>query len=465
MAGARGGFNSRFGFIMAAVGSAVGLGNLVRFPRELSESGGSAFLLVYLALLFIVGIPAILAEMTLGKLSNSSPLNAFRKLGGEKGKAWQLVGILGMFGAVFVMFFYTVLSGWALRFFFETFRDGWWDAPTTLFNSVEFGVWTIFWHFVVVAATVFVVARGVSGGIEKTTVIIMPALFAIVIAIVLFAAFQDGSGAGYKAIFSFDTDALANLSAKDISRAVGQVFFSLSLGQGAMLTYASYMDRKQSVAEDGLTIAFADTGVALIAAMMVFPTLAFAGLLDSPEASSNFGTAFKALPLAFLQMGDVIGRILGAAFFLGLFFAALSSAISLIEVPVSVLVDNVGLKRGKAAILMGLLTYSFGVFAALSPEFLALYDEIAVNLFIVIAVALTTFFAGWVAKGVKEELNSYTSLRIGGAMVWLMRTITPLMILLVFIMGAFVGEDGGFMTDGAGFRGLAHSFRAAFHLE
>ncbi len=463
MAGARGAFNSRFGFIMAAVGSAVGLGNLVRFPGEMNENGGAAFLLVYLALLFLVGLPAILGEMSLGKIANASPVNAFRNLAKTGKKFWGIVGVFAMLGAVFVMFFYTVLAGWALRFFFETFRDGWWDNPSGLFDAVELGPWTVFWHFLVTSITVYIVARGVSGGIEKVTVVIMPALFAIILGIVVFGLFQDGMGAGYAAIFKPD---FSELSFNNISKAVGQVFFSLSLGQGAMLTYASYMQKKQSVMEDGLTIGFADTGVAVLAGMMIFPTLAFAGLLTSPEVieGNPLGIAYRAMPQAFIAMGDVTGRIIGAVFFLGLFFAALSSAISLLEVPVSVLVDNVGVQRLRAALLMGLVTYAFGVFASSFPHFLALYDEIAVNLFIIIAVLLTTVFAGWFAPDMAKELTANTKLRLAQPMVWMMRTVTPALILFVFIAGGFLGGESGteFWGDGAGFKELGHSIKVAF---
>jgi NSS family neurotransmitter:Na+ symporter len=464
MAGARGGFNSRFGFIMAAVGSAVGLGNLVRFPRELNENGGAAFLLVYVALLFLVGLPAILGEMSLGKLANASPVKAFRNLATTGKKFWGWVGVFAMMGAIFVMFFYTVLAGWALRFFLETFRDGWWNDAGSLFAAAELGPWTVLFHGLVTVVTVYIVAKGVSGGIEKVSVVMIPALFAIVIGIIIFTLFQDGMGAGYEAIFKPDW---GELTPAKVSKAVGQVFFSLSLGQGAMLTYASYMDKKQSVANDGLTIGFADTGVAIMAGMMIFPALAFAGLLTDPNVTgpnaSNFGMAFIALPEAFNAMGPIAGRAVGGAFFLGLFFAALSSAISLIEVPISVLVDK-GLTRGKAAIIMGLITYTFGVLAASFPYFLDMYDDIAVNLFIVIAVLLTTIFAGWVATDVKKELNANSNLNVGSVALWMMRTVTPIAIAAVFLIGGFFGGDGGFefWGDGAGFKKTLHAVESAF---
>lgn len=464
MAGARGGFNSRFGFIMAAIGSAVGLGNMLRFPRELNENGGAAFLLVYVGLLFLVGLPAILGEMAVGKRANASPIKAFRDLAKSGAAFWGWVGVFAMMGAIFVMFFYTVLAGWALRFFLETFRDGWWDDAQGLFAATELGPWTVFFHGIVTAVTVYIVAKGVSGGIEKVSVIMMPALFAIVVGIIIFTLFQDGMGAGYAAIFKPDW---GELSPAKVSQAVGQVFFSLSLGQGAMLTYASYMDKKQSVAGDGLTIGFADTGVAIMAGMMVFPALAVAGLLNDPnvtgENASNFGMAFIALPQSFLQMGDVMGRIVGGVFFLGLFFAALSSAISLIEVPVATLVDK-GIARPRAALLMGLTTYTFGVLAASFQHFLDLYDEIAVNVFIVIAVLFTTIFAGWYAKGIREELDANIKTKMGSFFIWMMRTVTPVAIAAVFLLGGFFGGDSGFefWGDGAGFKSLGHSIEVAF---
>jgi len=259
---------------MAAVGSAVGLGNLVRFPKEMAGQGGAAFLLVYLVLLILVGLPALLGEMSLGKLADMSPVNAFRKMAGSDKSKWAVLGVFGMMAAIFVLFFYTVIGGWALRFFFETFRDGWWDEPTALYGRAAYGPWAILWNLVVSAAMVYIVSRGVSGGIEKASVIMMPTLFAIIIGIVIFAAVKDGA-AGFEGMKAVWTPKFSELEVNHISKATGQVFFSLSLGQGAMLTYASYMEKKQSIAKDGTTIAVADTGVAVLAAMMIFPILAF----------------------------------------------------------------------------------------------------------------------------------------------------------------------------------------------
>lgn len=477
MAG-RGQWNSRFGFIMAAVGSAVGLGNLVRFPREMADQGGAAFLFVYLGLLLIVGLPAMLGEMSLGKMSGTSPVNAYRQLAGDVKSRWAALGMFGVLAALFVLFFYTVIAGWALRFFVESFRDGWFDDPSGLFDTVSTGPWTIFWNFVVTGVTVYIVSRGISGGIEKATVIMMPALFLIIVGIVIYALFQPGMGAGYREIFDPD---FGELSVNNVSNAIGQVFFSLSLGQGAILTYASYMEKKQSVAKDGTTIAFADSGVAILAAMMIFPVLAFTGLLMDPVTqaqldSGSFGTAFRALPNAFVSMGDVIGRIVGAVFFLGLFFAALSSSISLLEVPVSVLVDGKGLARWKAALLMGMVTYSFGVLSSINGNWLDLFDQIAINVFIVVGVALTTIFAGWKAKGVAKELDAGLKSRIGVYVVWMMRTVTPVLILVTFIFGGLwgtnangdfafwylAGEDGG---TSANWRNLLDLFGRAFRFE
>ncbi len=468
MAGARGEWNSRFGFIMAAVGSAVGLGNLVRFPRELADNGGAAFLFVYLLLLLFVGLPAILGEMSLGKMTQLSPVQAFTKLGGPHGKKWAVLGVFGMLAAVFVLFFYTVMTGWTLRFFFATFTDGWWDDPLGFYDKVAYGPWAIFWHAVVGAVVIYIVARGVDAGIEKVVTIMIPALFAIVGGIVIYALFQPGMGAGYKEIFSPDW---GELTPNNIAAAVGQVFFSLSLGQGAMLTYASYMGKKQSVTKDGTITAFADTGVAILAGMMIFPVLAFTGLLYSPDiqatlSSGSFGTAFIALPSAFIEMGAVVGRIVGGLFFLGLFFAALSSAISLLEVPTSVLVDNLGISRAKAATIAGLVVYTFGVISSVSETWFVLFDEIAINFFIVIGVAFTTFFAGWIVPGVAKELDNGLRSRIGIYFVWLMRTITPLAIVFVFIFGGLYGTneagDITFWAENAGWRELGAEFRHAF---
>ncbi len=459
MAGARGNWNSNFGFIMAAVGSAVGLGNLVRFPKELANNGGAAFLVVYLVLLLLVGLPAILGEMSLGKISQMSPVNAFRKLGEGAGKKWAVLGFAGMMSATLVMFYYAVMTGWTLRFFFGSFVGGWFDDPTGYFGEVAYGPGAILWLAIVAAIVIFVVSRGISGGIEKVTSIIMPALFGIILLMVAYAWFQPGMGAGYSRIFKPDFGAL---TAQNISAATGQVFFSLSLGQGAMLTYASYMEKKQSVTVNGGIIAAADTGVALLAAMMIFPTLAFTGLLTQYGDSGTFGMAFEAMPSAFVSMGGV-GRYLGAIFFLGLFFAAFSSAISLLEVPVSVLVDNLKLDRWRATVIVGGIVYTMAVVAAVNEYWFELFDLIAVNVFIVLGVAAATIFAGWVAKGVAKELDSGLKSRIGIYLVWMMRTITPVLILVTFLFGGLwgTGIDGGYEFFSSG--DAEHNGEAGFH--
>lgn len=451
---------------MAAVGSAVGLGNLVRFPREMASQGGAAFLIVYLGLLLLVGLPAMLGELSIGKMTNQSPIHAFRNLAREGAKGWMLLGVFGMLAAIFVLFFYTVIAGWALRFFFESFRDGWWDDPIGFFQQVETGPWAIFWNAVVVGVTVWIVARGVSGGIEKAAIVMMPTLFAIVIGIAIFAGIKDAQSgfAGMKAVWD---PQFSELGVNNVSKATGQVFFSLSLGQGAMLTYASYMDKKQSVTEDGTTIAFADTGVALLGAMMVFPILGFTGLLVDPETQAimeggSFATAFIALPNAFTEMGPEIGRIVGTLFFLGLFFAALSSAISLLEVPVSILVDNLKLARPQGALLMGLAIYIPGVLSAIDATWLTLFDEIAINLFIVVGVTLTTIFAGWIAPGIREELDANIRVKAGKAVIWMMRTVTPLLIVVTFVYGGLFNASNEFWGEGANWRHLVELFKEAF---
>ncbi len=438
---ARGNWNSSFGFVMAAVGSAVGLGNLVRFPKELANNGGAAFLIVYLILLLIVGLPAILGEMSLGKITQMSPVNAFRKLA-EGHKAWGVVGVAGVIAAMLVMFYYAVMTGWTLNFFIGTFYDGWYSDPSGFFGDIAYGPWAILFMAIVMAVTVYVVSRGISGGIEKVVSIIMPALFGIIALMVIYALFQPGMGAGYARVFKPDFGAM---TPQNISAATGQVFFSMSLGQGAMLTYASYMEKKQSVAINGTTIALADTGVAVLAAMMLFPTLAFTGLLTEFGDAGTFGMAFEAMPNAFVTMGPVAGRLLGGIFFLGLFFAAFSSAISLLEVPVSVVVDNLKVPRAKAAILVGGVIYVFAVLSSVNEDWFNLFDLVAVNVFVVVGVAVTTVFAGWFAKGVAKELDTGLKSRIGIYVVWMMRTITPVLILVTFFFGGLWGQnvDGG----------------------
>jgi neurotransmitter:Na+ symporter, NSS family len=443
--------------VLAAIGSAVGLGNLVRFPRELSLEGGAAFLFIYLAVMLFVGYPALVAEMAIGKRAKASPIEAFKQQA-KTNPRWRYAGAVGVVAVTFVLFWYTTIAGWALRFFLETFNGAWYAQPATHYDEIAYGRGALLFHGIVTLVTLAVVARGISKGIEKVNLYLIPALFAIVSGLAIYAAFQPGAGAGYSALLSPDW---SEVDGRTVTRAMGQVFFSLSLGQGIMLTYASYMQRKQSVVKDGAIIAGSDLAVAVMAGLMIFPFLAIGGLLDSPEiAAGSYGTAFKAIPTAFTSMGATIGPIVGATFFLGLFFAALSSSISLMEVPVSVLSEKFGWTRAKTAILVGLVTYSFGVAAAVNQEWFLFYDELGVNLLVVMGAFLTTLFAGWYAKGIREELREGAPQRVTMPLMFAIRVIVPVALVIVFIVGGLFGNDG-FWTEGAGLHDLTQTFLAA----
>lgn len=413
MASGRGAFGSRFGFILAAVGSAVGLGNLWRFPYQASTNGGAVFMLIYLALLFLIGLPALMAELSLGRRSRRNAVDAFNKDG--KTKPWTGVGILGLSTAILLLSYYSVIAGWALRYFFEAATVPYFDDAAAYFGSVAVNPSAILFHFLFMAITVAIVWRGVSGGIEKANLVMMPALFATVIALVLYGNFVAGDAAGRAAgrefylrpdFGEFFGGPFSDVAAT-LSDAAGQTFFSIGLGLGTMLTYSSYLSRDNNLQTTGLTIGFADTGVAILAGFMVFPLMFSLGLADIAQGAgdSSVGGLFIAVPTAFAAIGGAFGQILAGLFFLMLSFAALSSAISLLEVPVSALVDRTGWGRPRSVLLVGFTIYLLGLAAAVSLTALDVMDKFVSNVLLLGGGLLLAIYVGWIRPEYLDEMT------------------------------------------------------------
>ena len=351
---ARGGFSSRIGFIAAAAGSAVGLGNIWQFPYIAGQNGGGAFLLVYFFWIFLLGVPIMSAEIALGRSAQANPYGAYKKWGG---KAWGLVGLFGILCSVMILSFYNVVSGWAFGYFLET-------ATGSLFKKEEFSSFFSsfvtefsdnFWYSLAfMLITALIVMMGVKRGIESSAKIMMPALFLILIGISIFGLMQPNALEGVRFYLFPD---FSQINGATIYSALGQAFFSLSLGLGGLITYGSYLSRKENIVKSAVLVSLTDTLVAFLAGMMIFPLVFSQG--QSP--SEGPGLVFVALPGIFQAMGPVLGAVIGACFFLLLCFAALTSTISLLEIPVAFLMDELKWSRRKAVIVMTVLIFLIGV--------------------------------------------------------------------------------------------------------
>ncbi|MEE8580407.1 MAG: sodium-dependent transporter [Myxococcota bacterium] len=420
-------WSGRTGFILAAIGSAVGLGNMWRFSYLTAEHGGAAFVLLYLALTLLVGLPVLLAELTLGRGAGRSPIQALDHYGGP---AWKPLGWLFVAAGFLILAYYSVIAGWTLRYSVVGVITGFDGDAGARFGEISTGPWAIGWHLVFMAATVAVVARGVRGGIERIALVLMPLLFIIVVGLAIYAATLEGGGAGYTYYLTADFGEIFGLEV--LAQAAGQAFFSLSLGMGAILTFASYLDRSHHLPNESLVIAGSDFLVAFVAGLVVFPVL-FALGLQSAVGESTVGALFITLPQAFAEMGGA-GRVVGVLFFVALVAGALTSAVSLLEVVVATTMDGLGWSRRRAAISMGAAIALLGVPAALNLDVLGLMDQIAGNVFLILGGLALAIFVGWVMRDPVAEVSAGTH-GVGWFFLWrgLLRFAVPVVLVVVLV--------------------------------
>lgn len=346
----RSGFSSRIGFVAAAAGSAVGLGNIWRFPYETGENGGAAFLLIYLLCTILIGFPIMVGEIALGRKTLSNPYGAYKA---EGGKSWALVGLFGVICGIMILSFYNVVAGWAFGYFVEI-------SFGTLLDHQDFGEFfggyvsniqdNFIYSFIFMVLTAFIVMRGVQKGIETASKILMPFLFIILIGLIIYSLTLEGAMAGVEFYLVPD---FSKITLDTIYSAMGQAFFSLSLGMGALITYGSYISKKENIITSAAIVTAADFSVAFLAGLLIFPLVFSQG----QEPTAGPGLVFIALPGIFQAMGSVVGIIVGAGFFLLLCVAALTSTISLLEVPVAYLVDEK--KWDRKWVVIGLATLIF----------------------------------------------------------------------------------------------------------
>lgn len=360
----RGNFSGRIGFILAAAGSAVGLGNIWRFPYLAGQNGGAVFLVFYLLCVFLLCYPVMVGEIAIGRATTSNAYGAYTKLGGRR---WGLLGLFGILTGIFILSFYNVVAGWAFGYFLNISFGDLLNEPDFrsffgLFvnDLINVSSWeglrnaNLIFSGIFMIATAFIVARGIQGGIELANKIMMPALYLILIALIIYSLTLPNAWAGVRFYLVPD---FSKVNAQTIFDGLRQAFFSLSLGMGALITYGSYLSKKENITSSAAVISIADTSVAFFAGLLIFP------LVFSQNMSPTEGPplVFMVLPSIFHEMGPIIGRIVGGSFFLLLCFAALTSTISLLEVPVAYFVDQTKTSRKKAAWILALLVFILGL--------------------------------------------------------------------------------------------------------
>lgn len=424
--GVRESWGTKLGFVLAAVGSAVGLGNMWRFPYVTADRGGAAFVILYIAMILLVGLPVMLAEFAVGRRTRLSPIGALRSAGGG---GWTALGYLFVATGFLILAYYSVIAGWTMRYALEAALGGFGLDPVSFFDDSSTGTSALMYHLAFMAVTISVVAGGIKAGIERASLVLMPLLFVLIVGLAIWAATLMGAGEGYAFYLKPEPGDL--LSLQTLSEAAGQAFFSLSLGMGAMLTYSSYLSRDENLPGSAVTISFSDFAVAFFAGLVVFPVI-FAFGLSQDVGESTIGALFISLPQAFNAMGAV-GRIVGLVFFIALFVGALTSGISLLEVVTSSVIDNWGVDRGRAALGAGLVITVLGVPSAYSLNVLGIFDQVAGNLFLLLGGFFLALFVGWrLTDPIGELRKGFGSARLLGGWLWTLRVIVP--IVLAFVL-------------------------------
>jgi NSS family neurotransmitter:Na+ symporter len=425
---------TRAGFILAAVGSAVGLGNIWRFPFITGQYGGSSFLITYLAFVALIGFPAILVEFVIGRYTNLNPVGAMRELGSG---AWNYLGWLFVGIGFVILSYYSVVAGWFLRYTLIGITEGYalsgTEAATSLFGTVSTGLDTLLFHAVFMAIVIGIIAAGVREGIEVSVKVMVPAIIALLVGLAAYAVTLDGSAAAYGYYLSPDFGYLLANWTEILPAAAGQAFFTLSLGMGVMITYASYLGEDRNLASDAGVIVALDTLIAVIVGFVVFPFLFTAGIDPGGPGASAI---FVSLTAAFATIPG--GRILGVVFFAMVGVAALSSAISILEVLVSYLIDEAGVSRISAAVAIGVAVFLLGIPVTVDMIFLSLYDKLADGILLVLGSLLLAVFVGWVIPATaREELSEGIGNlgRSGVAWIWIVRIPIAVVVLVSLYLG------------------------------
>ena len=427
-------------FVLAAAGSAVGLGNIWGFSYKVGEAGGSAFVLIYLGCILVVGLPIMMAEIMIGRYSQHSPVSAMKKAAIDSGKTgyWQTVGWTGLFSGVLILSFYSVLAGICINYIgiaampntdissFEQYAQVT-GSPSTLF----------FWHSIFIGMNIAIIASGVIAGIERMVRLLMPMLFILMIVMLINAMINGDFNAGLAYLFTPD---FSKVSPETFLSAMGQAFFSLSLGMGSIMCYGSYMRKSEDIFQTSLTVAGLDTLIAILAGLAIFPMIFAYGM----EPQQGTGLVFKSLLTIFIEMP--LGNVIGPAFFMLLSIAALSSAISLLEPSVAYFEENKIVSRSAAAIILGLIIWFVGIGSILSMNswenehflgernFMDSIIYLTFNILMPLGGMLVAIFAGWFFKP-QLAMEELSAANINTFRTWrfFIKYISPVLVAAVFV--------------------------------
>ncbi|WP_425391400.1 sodium-dependent transporter [Ekhidna sp.] len=397
----RGNFSSKLGFILAAAGSAVGLGNIWKFPFEVADGGGAAFVLIYLAFAFILCFPVMVTEIAIGRKTQKNPVGAYAALGF---KNWKFLGLMGILSGVLILSFYNVVAGWAFGYFLEMVKGNFGIGQN--FSQFTNDVINVgLYGLVFMAITAFIVSKGISGGIEKAAKFLMPSL---VIMILLLTFYASSLPNAMKGISYYLIPEFSEVTPEVIYNALGQAFFSLSLGMGALITYGSYISRGDNIVSSAAYITLTDVGIAFLAGLMMFPFVAYLTDGTMEGFSGGPGLIFVTLPGVFESLGSTLGIVVGALFFLLLSFAALTSTVSLLEVPVTYVVDEFKASRKTSVWLIATLIFLLGIPSLVSNG----YSELFTSFITYVGASSPASFMTFV-----EHVGSDTLLPLGGVLI------------------------------------------------
>ncbi|MDU2065062.1 MAG: sodium-dependent transporter [Sporomusaceae bacterium] len=439
-------FSSGLAVFFATLGSAVGLGNIWKFPYLTGEYGGGAFLLVYFICILFIGLPIMVGEFYVGRKTRKNPVGAYKSL--KPGSGWYTSGLMGVAAAYLIMFFYSCVAGWVYLYLFKALK-GDFAGITMAAAKSEFGstiagpLSPIIWQFIVLLVVCAILVMGVQKGIEKITKTLMPLLFILIIICDIRALTLPGASEGLNFLFQVD---FSKLTSTAILTAMGLAFFKLSLGMGTMVTYGSYFTKDNHLFATAGKVALSDTAVSMLAGIAIFPTVFSFGM----EPGAGPGLLFMTIPLVFSQMP--FGSILLVAFFFLTSIAATTAMLSLVEVPTAYCVEERKMGRSTAVIMNGVIIALIGILASLSVDkdsllggvtifgkgFFDLFDYISSNILLPVGGLLISIFIGYVLKkeDLKRELSNDGTLSIDGifsAFYFVIRYVTPILLIVVFL--------------------------------
>jgi len=427
-------WSSRFGFLMAAVGAAVGLGNLWRFPFQTGQNGGSAFVIIYLLSVMLIVFPILMAELAIGRRKGLSAVGSTSQLAKEVGgsPAWGVIGLVGIGASYLVLTTYSVIAGQILSFSVMSLTGEFANHdPEAALSLYDGPLHAVFWHTVFIGATAFIVARGLRSGVERMVTILMPMFFFLLAGISIYSLSTGAAGAAIDYLFA---PRFNELTPDVLLAAMGQAFYSLAVGAASMITYGAYLNRNENIATNSAMIASTDTLVAMVAGLMIFPVV-FAFSLDP---GAGMGLIFNALPPVFADMPG--GSLIGAAFFFLAFIAALTTSISMLWITVVFVEEWLGWSRPLTVAVLGGVAWAGGA-ASVSVDGMAeLLDFLAGSVFLPLGGLLVAIFAGWVVPRavMRDELHQSSE---GVFRFWrfMIRYVSPIAVSLILVFGLLPG--------------------------